>query len=103
MRTLALLTLLACGAVAAQTQEKPQESPKPVEQKARPLILRIDQLPPSERSVGVEEPPAQKAGNGLPELGGKPSPLLTRNPVTGSGTESQGSPYPVDTQVGSGK
>jgi hypothetical protein len=98
MKTLALLMLLACGAVGAQTPEKP-ETPKPVEQKPRPLILRIDQLPPSERTVGVEEAPMQKAGDGLPELGGKPSSALIRNPVTGSGTSAPGSPYPVDTQV----
>jgi hypothetical protein len=109
MRSLPFLLLLLAPWAAAQTQgakpQEPQQAPAqaPATTPARPLILRIDQLPPSERSVGVQEAPPQKAGDGLPELGGKPSPLITRNPVTGSGTGSQGSPYPLDSQVGSGK
>jgi hypothetical protein len=97
MKALALLMLLACGAASAQTPDR-QETPKAVEQRPRPLILRIDQLPPSERTVGVEETPVKKPGDGLPDLGGRPSPALGRGAITGSGTEAAGSPFPKDTQ-----
>ena len=105
MRTCALLLLLLAFAAWGQSQEK-QEAPKAQEPPqaapqapARPLILRIDELSPSDRaSISVQEAPSQKSRDGLPELGGKPSPAYGSGVVKGSGTSAPGSPYPKDEQ-----
>ena len=92
------LLLLAAPLAMAQTEEKKEEEKK--QEPARPLILRLDQLSPSERSglVVTEEP--KKQGDSLPELGGKPSSAYDAAGVRGSGTSAPGSPFPADTQPG---
>jgi hypothetical protein len=92
---LLLIALLAAGQTAAQDPEKKEEKKQ---EPARPLILRIDQLPPEQRTVGVREEPSQKTDGGLPELGGKPSTAYGTSGTRGSGTSAPGSPYPKDTQ-----
>jgi hypothetical protein len=99
MKALALIALLACGSAYAQNPEKKDEPAKAEEQKPRPLILRIDQLPPSERSGLVVTEEAKKPRDDLPDLGGKPSSAYDAAGVRGSGTSAPGSPYPADTQM----
>jgi hypothetical protein len=102
----ALILLLI--APLAHAQEK-QEPAKPPEQQAapapaRPLILRIDQLPPAERaSITPHETMAPKSDGGLPDLGGKPSTTYDARGTVGSGTAAPGSPFPKDTQTGTGR
>ena len=90
------LLLLAAPVAMAQTQEKNEEKKQ---EPARPLILRIDQLPASERAR-IEVTEEAKKKDDLPELGGKPSSAYDTAGVRGSGTSAPGSPYPVDTQPG---
>ena len=98
MKTLAIALLLASPWALAQAPEKKEEPAKAQEKK--PLILRIDQLPASERAgLRVEETGPARTDN-LPELGGKSSPAYDAGQVRGSGTEAPNSPYPVNTQQG---
>jgi len=94
----ALLLLLVPALALGQAQDKKEEEKK--QEPPKPLILRLDQLSPAERSglVVTEEP--KKPGDNLPELGGKPSTAYDNAGVRGSGTESASSPYPVNTQQG---
>jgi hypothetical protein len=94
-----LLLLLAAPWAAAQDAAKPQEAAKRDQAPKKPLILRIDQLPPAERSGIAVTEDEQKPKDVLPELGGKPSPAFTKSTTTGSGTEAPGSPYPANTQM----
>ena len=102
MKLAALAFVLVAPCAVAQTPEKKDEPARAEEQK-KPLILRLDQLSPAERSGLVVHEEPKKPGDNLPELGGKSSPAYDAAAVRGSGTSAPGSPYPADTQVGSGK
>ncbi len=99
---LALLMLVVPALAFGQGQDKKEEEKKPQEP-ARPLILRLDQLPANDRAdLTVRETAPPKSDN-LPELGGSPSRAYEAAGVRGSGTSAPGSPFPADTQQGSGK
>jgi hypothetical protein len=76
MRALLLILLLAAPWAWAQEKQQPakeQPAPKP-QAPARPLILRMDELPPSDRTgFTVRETAADKPQSKLPDLGGPPS------------------------------
>jgi hypothetical protein len=99
MKATAIALLLFAPWAIAQTPEK-KEPPAKAEQPKKPLILRIDQLPASERAgLQVQETAPARTDN-LPDLGGKPSSAYDAAGARGSGTSAPGSPYPVDAQPG---
>ena len=101
MKAAALAFLLVAPLALGQTSGQPAEKKEPEKKQEppKPLILRIDQLPPSERAkIEVTEDVRKK--DDLPELGGKPSSAYDSAGVRGSGTEGAGSPYPANTQQG---
>jgi hypothetical protein len=85
MRPLLLIVLLAAPWAWAQQKPEPAkaEQPQQPQQPAKPLILRIDQLPASERgSFTVHEAPSDNAQGVLPRLGGEPAQSYSpRRPI----------------------
>jgi hypothetical protein len=76
MKALPLILLLAASWAWSQDKQepaKPEQRQQP-QAPAKPLILRLDQLPASERAnFSVHETPAaEKPQSSLPGLGGEP-------------------------------
>ena len=89
MKALPLILLVAASWAWSQEKqqpakpEQPQQAQEPAQTPAKSLILRIDQLPASERpSFTVHETPSNEARSSLPGLGGEPSQSYSpRRPV----------------------